>query len=384
MKYTGEYGTYYGSRTGKKGRGTTLLDIVVLIVTVIAAGMLLSAYLARYINPETNWVFAFAGLAAPLLFVVNIILALYWIVRWKYFVVIPAVVVLAGAGYLPLFFRPTLSKHYEGETKGTLVVMTYNVMGFLYEEEEGRMVTSIDSIGQIVSAHKPDILCMQEFQARSADQKHRIDSTLGMPYNRVKYKKENSRGGGWGLAVYSNYPITGSGIMDFPESNNSAMWVDVVVHGDTLRVFNNHLQTTSVNTSDREFIQNQEFLLPTPEREERVRGIASKLRRNYRIRAHQADTLAPVIHDSPHRLIVCGDFNDTPLSYVYFRIRGRLADTFAEKGHGINSNTFRGLYNLFRIDYILHSRDIKALQYDAPASEFSDHKAVVARLKLPE
>lgn len=355
-----------------------------LLLTLVLAAALIMAYMARYIPPSSGWIFAFAGLGAPLLFVINIILCLYWIIRWRYWAILPAVVFLAGVGYLPLFFKPSVSKHYEGETKGTLGVMTYNVMGFLYEDEAGTRRSSIDSIGRLVKEFQPDILCMQEFQARSGEQKEQIDSVFGMKYSAVRYKKPNSRDGGWGLAVYSNFPILEAGLMDFPGSNNSAMWVDLAIHGDTVRVFNNHLQTTSVNTSDRDFIQNHEYLSPTQNRDERVRGIASKLRHNYLIRERQADTLAPVIHESPQKVIVCGDFNDTPLSYVYFKIRGRLADTFAEKGQGVDSNTFQGLFNLFRIDYVLHSREIKALHYQTLPAEFSDHKAVFTRLKLPD
>ncbi|MCD8071663.1 MAG: endonuclease/exonuclease/phosphatase family protein [Alistipes sp.] len=383
MKYGSSYGSYYGGKRPKSRRKVSLLDVVMVILTAVFAAGLLLAYLARYIPPASGWIFAFAGLAAPVLFTANIIMCLYWVIRWKYIGLVPAAVIIAGAGYLNLFFKPSLSKHYKGETKGTIAIMTYNVMGFIYQDEGGTKRSSIDSIADMVTSYGPDLFCIQEFQARDSAQKAAMDTLFNLPYNSFKYKKTNSRGGGWGLAVYSRYPILETGLMDFPSSNNSAMWVDVVVSGDTLRVFNNHLQTTSVNTSDRDFIQSHEYLSPTAETEERVRGIASKLRRNYLVRAEQADTLAPVIHSSLHKVIVCGDFNDTPLSYVYFKIRGKLSDTFAEKGQGMNSNTFQGLFNLFRIDYILHSKDIKALHYETLPADFSDHKAVFARLKLP-
>ncbi|MCC8035811.1 MAG: endonuclease/exonuclease/phosphatase family protein [Rikenellaceae bacterium] len=384
MRYGSAYGSYYGGKRPGGKRGASLLDVVMGIFTVLLAVGLLMAYLARYIPPSSGWIFAFAGLAAPILFIANIIMCLYWVIRWKYIGLLPAAAIILGAGYLSLFFKPSLSKQYQGETKGTLAVMTYNVMGFLYEDPGGNRLSSIDSIANMVARYSPDLLCIQEFQARDSAQKAALDTLFHLKYNSVRYKKTNSRGGGWGIAVYSRYPIVETGLMDFPASNNSAMWVDIVISPDTVRVFNNHLQTTSVNSSDRDFIQSHEYLAPTAETEERVRGIASKLRRNYLVRAQQADTLAPVIHSSPHRVIVCGDFNDTPLSYVYFKIKGKLSDTFAEKGQGINSNTFQGFFNLFRIDYILHSKDIKALHYETLPADFSDHKAVFARLKLPD
>lgn len=32
------------------------------------------------------------------------------------------------------------------------------------------------------------------------------------------------------------------------------MWADVIMHRDTLRVYNNHMQSTQVNESDREYL----------------------------------------------------------------------------------------------------------------------------------
>lgn len=357
-----------------------IFDFAVFLLTIVAALLLLCAYISRYVNPNDAWLFAFAGLGAPILYVVNIIFALYWTIRWKRYAFLPLAVVLMGAGWISLFFQPTLRQRYPGAEPKAQVVMSYNVAGFL-TEKNGRVVSALDSVAASVARAKPDILCIQEFQCNSAELKPRLDSLIGLPHDRVNYKVPNAAGGGWGLAIYSNYRIIRSGVVDFERSTNSALWADLLVRGDTVRVFNCHLQTTSVNRSDREYLTEQEFMADDSTREERVRSILGKLRRNFRIRAAQVDSLAPMIHRSPHPVIVCGDFNDTPMSYAYRTMRGDLADAFVEKGTGM-PNTYQGLFNLFRIDYILHSREIAAVGYHSPPGEYSDHKAVIARLDI--
>lgn len=358
-----------------------LCDTVLFVITLLSAGALVCAYVSRYVNPNDVWFFAFMGMAAPILYLLNLLLALYWIVRWKPFAFLPIAVLVAGAGWVSLFFKPTLSKHQPDERSKTTVVMSYNVAGFLSDPQLGPTVSTLDSTAAFIRQTDPDILCIQEFQSNSTAHKPRIDSLIGLPYNRINVKVPNSNGGGWGLAIYSRYRIVESGSIDFEHTTNSALWADIALKNDTLRVFNCHLQTTSVKQADLEYIMRQEYLGDDADNGGRVKSIAARLRNNFRIRANQADSLAAIIGSSPYKVVVCGDFNDTPMSYAYRTIRGDLADSFAERGSGI-PNTYKGLFNLFRIDYILHSPTIETASYDTPENQYSDHKPVVAGLDI--
>lgn len=372
----------YGFRSRRRKGGLIyIFDLIVFILTLLAGVLLVCAYLSQFINPAKAWFFAFAGMGAPILYMVNLILALYWIIRWKRFAFVPVAVLVMGISWISLFFRPSLSKHSADNKSATTVVMSYNVAGFLSDPRLGPTVSTLDSISAFISVEDPDILCIQEFQCTHGRNKHHIDSLIGLPHNVYNYKVPNRNEGGWGLAIYSRYRILDSGVVDFEGTTNSAMWADLLVRKDTVRVFNCHLQTTAVNHSDLEYIVKQEYLGDEGDREDRVRSIAGKLKRNFIIRARQADSLAPMIAGSPHRVVVCGDFNDTPMSYVYKRMRGGLTDTFTQKGSGIPS-TYKGLFNLFRIDYILHSRDIRTVSYDNPQNDYSDHRPVVAGLDI--
>ncbi len=343
-----------------------------MVITVVATILLLCAYLARWVDPNTVWLFAFAGMAAPILYVVNFVLALYWVLRWRWFALLPGVALVLGIGWVSLFFKPVFGRHHTPPDKAT-TVMTYNVAGFV---NNGRTST-LDSIAAQITRERPDLLCIQEFQCVNDLHKARIDSLMGMQHSVHSFSIANTSGGGLGLAIYSRWRILDSGTVAFEHTANSAMWADVVAGNDTLRIFNCHLQSTSVSKSDVEYVED----IVNDESVSRTRNIASKLRRGFRIRATQVDTLAPLIRQSPHKVIVCGDFNDTPMSYAYAQVRGRLADAFVESGHGA-PNTYNGLFNLLRIDYILHSRKLRTVSYTTLPSDYSDHKPVVAGLRI--
>ena len=112
-------------------------------------------------------------------------------------------------------------------------------------------------------------------------------------------------------------------------------------------------------------------------------SIVKKLYRAYRKRALQANLVKSYIEKSPHPLIVCGDFNDTPLSYVYRTMSDGLRDAFVQSGIGLGT-TYYGVFPSYRIDYILFSPKYRAVQYNTIRKNYSDHYPIRARLVLSE
>lgn len=360
--------------TGRRGRSgaVRLLDAATILLTFAAVAALVCAYLARWLSPAGGWwPLAFAGIAAPGLWLLNVILALYWAARWRRWALLPAFAALLGAGWVSLFFKPTLSRH-PGERDHAQVVMSYNVAGFRYKPH------AVDSIAAMVRREDPDILCIQEFECYDVARRRVIDSLIGLPHVHHSIKWPNSTGGGLGVAVYSRWRIIDHGDISFEDTANSAMWVDVVAPHDTVRVFCCHLQSTSVDRNDLAYIASAELDAATSQH---ARTIAGKLRRNFARRAVQADSVAVQIAASPHPIVLCGDFNDTAMSYAYTTVRGRLADAFARRGRGVPS-TYKGLFGLFRIDYVLAERSFDILSYDSPDGEYSDHNPVVVGMRL--
>ena len=186
-----------------------------------------------------------------------------------------------------------------------------------------------------------------------------------------------------GLAVFSRYPIVGwKALPARDEDRLFSMWADVKIGRDTVRVFNNHLNSTYLGSSDVDYLSSFRFV-SAEGRKARVGDIVRKLRDSYRKRTPQAEAIAEAIAESPYPVIVCGDFNDTPASYAYRTVRGkRLRDSFITKGRGLQG-TYDGFFNMFRIDYILTDREgIEVLGYYPFDVLYSDHMPVAAAVAL--
>ncbi len=361
-------------------RRLNVLDVAVLLLSLLFAALLLLSYFAPRVNPNHGWWVALLGLASPVLYIANTLTLLYWVMRWRYYVVVPLLALLLGLGKVSLFFNPVFKKHYDKDAeKPAFTVMSYNVEGFLCHDERNAPRPNMDSIGAFIVAQSPDILCMQEYQITPRLPQWKIDGILGaLPYKTVHYAIAGRNGSGWGLAIYSRYPLSNVQVIPFENTSNCALAADVVMGGDTLRVFNCHLQTTSLTLSDRLFMTTEEFVQSdNGVKKQRLKDILVKLRDNYKIRAVQADSIAALVAAATHPVILCGDFNDTPMSYTYHRVRGDMSDPFVEKGRGA-PNTYRGFFNLFRIDYVFHTPRYRAVSYNTPESDVSDHNPVVA------
>jgi endonuclease/exonuclease/phosphatase family metal-dependent hydrolase len=384
--------TYYDKQqrhpTKKDARGAfNIFDYAVLVVTVVAIAGVLLSWAAQWISPVTYGAMAALGLVMPLVFAINFLCLLYWTVRWKKMAFAPLAVVLFFLWGVGLYFKPHLTRSYSDTSpdRSLVNVMSYNVRGMVmpvaFDDEKTKYVPNMDSIIRVVDSLRPDILCMQEFQSTRINPQHRFEDSLPyLSYNRVRYRVENGEFMNGGMAIYSRYPIARSGYMDFEGSTKSMIWADIAVNGDTVRVFNAHLQTTSITEDDQEFIVNMNFVGDST-RTSKFRRMVGKLRDNFVIRATQADTLAQHIASSPYPVVVCGDFNDPPVSYTYRRISRGLRDSFREAGSGYG-HSFRGFFNLLRIDYVLHSKSIECTEYTSPDLDYSDHNPVIARLRL--
>ncbi len=368
-------------KTSKKTSYSLLIfDFVTYLVTICAVLALIVTYVAGYINPEKSPIFSLFSLVAPIVFLVNIILLLYWIIRWRVFwICLTLIPLILGVGFLLRVFQPSIAKEYKnGGEKGDINIISYNVHGFIDTDLSNKDDT-MDSILSFVAQYNPNILCLQEFQTSKKIKESEVELKLkGLKYSAFDYRIKSANGG-FGLAIYSSYRILRSSIVEFKNSSNSMMWADLLIgKGDTLRVFNNHLQSTTIGGSSLKYIEDHKFV--SNKNDSLEFNILDKLIRNNIARSNQVDSIAPMIEGSPYPVVVCGDFNDTSMSYTYRVMRGDLKDSFVEKGSGL-SGTFKRLFNLLRIDYIFHSDSYTTKSYDAPYNDFSDHNPVVVTIK---
>lgn len=370
-----------------------ILDFILAVVSIAVSLLVVLSLLSPVVNPHHMWILSLLGLAAPLLYGALLLLILYWIIRWRWAYAAPMMLVaLIGVNKVARFYRLNLTRDYSDEQpveRGSFTVMTYNVRNFQPYDDADKG-SQIVSEAAAIDSLSPDIICLQEYQSTPACPREMFDTLLRShnyrPLVSLRLVTHPDKGHGVGNAIFTRYRIIRSGQIDNRTEQDStkciSMWADLVIGDDTVRVVNNHLRTTSITQDDQEYLVNGTFIDDESEaREGKLRSIASRFRRNSQIRAAQADTIRRFIAESPYKVIVCGDFNDGPMSYAYNRIGRRLDDAFVERGRGMQY-TFRGFFNLLRIDFILVDREIEVLGCTSPHIGESDHYPVVARLKI--
>jgi len=341
---------------------------------------LLLAYLSVYISPERIWLLAFFGLSYPFLLLANVLFVIFWIVKKKKFVIIPLVAILLGWNYLSSFIQIPL-KINKPKTEQAISVLSYNVRLFnLYQWNENKDAS--DQIFKFINEQDPDVICFQEFYTKNTGELsqesilQKLDDTY---YLHIDYTIENTNSN-YGIATFSKYPIVNRGTIKFSNSSNASIYTDILVHDDTIRVFNNHLQSIRFNNKNYTFINNSKTL-NEDERVKEIVDISSRLRDAFIKRASQAEILSKHIQNSTYPVFVCGDFNDAPVSFTYHTMKKGLSDSFVESGAGIG-NTYQGNFPSFRIDFILHSKDIECFYFDIPKVKLSDHYPIIGKFQL--
>lgn len=99
-------------------------------------------------------------------------------------------------------------------------------------------------------------------------------------------------------------------------------------------------------------------------------------------RAEQVQIIRGEIDRSPHPVIVCGDFNDVPVSYTYRQLSRGLSDAFltGSASRFALGHTYVRHHLGIRIDYILHSPSFRATDFRIDPLPYSDHYPIRATL----
>ncbi|MEA3447744.1 MAG: endonuclease/exonuclease/phosphatase family protein [Bacteroidota bacterium] len=350
------------------------INTIVWILNWIIAILLIGSYLSRYVDPGITTIFAFLGLAYPVLLVINIVFIVWWIVfRYKR-LILSLIVILIGFGYIGNLWNPTKKTVPENEQEDVIKVMSYNVKLFgLYDWKNNKEIR--DSIFNFLGREQPDIVCFQEYfisETGYFPTRSKLVSVLDAKNLHEGIAIEAQQKQKFGMASYLKYPIVNKGEFQFSNSKNMFIFTDFLWEGDTVRLYNIHLQ--SIYFDDRNY-QDVDANFLTDIDKERLKGynsIRRKLSFAFKQRAKQAEVVGEHIEKSPYPVIVCGDFNDTPVSYAYHKVGKSLCDGFKKAGHGL-ALSYERKYLRVRIDHILYSNDFTAYEFNVHKIGYSDH-----------
>lgn len=366
----------------RKERELSVFNKIVLWLNYFAVLALLIGISAKYFSPQLFWLIAFFGLAFPFLLVLNIMFTIYWIIQFRRLALISFCVLLFG------FFTARLYVQFSVNNKGSnndVKVTSYNSMLFdLYNWSKNKKSRQyiLSSLQEI----NPEILCLQEFyNSNHPEGLHNVDTVLAafnFKFHQVEYTSIAYGHNHFGIATFSKYPIINMGKIVFnTKSNNICIYSDIVIGDDTVRVYNMHLQSISFSKKDYKFIDDIQDEDDATDELENSKSILRRLKRAFVKRAVQAEKIAASINECPYKIIVCGDFNDTPASYTYRVIKRNLKDAFVEKGNGLGI-TYAGKFPQFRIDYIMHSKEIVCKGFSRSEETFTDHYPITAYLDI--
>ncbi|MDR0681282.1 MAG: endonuclease/exonuclease/phosphatase family protein [Dysgonamonadaceae bacterium] len=347
--------------------------------------LLVSAFSDR-ISPLTNIYLAYFGLFFPLILAFNFLFFIVWLIfrKWKQVLITLLAFILSWSSIQTYF---PLHRKTKDIPENSIKILTYNIMRF--ENLKKHTKENPNPILQYVIDQDPDIVCFQEFGTAKKNKTELLMTDISkalknMPYYHIESLKFPYDNYTFGLAIFSKYPILSTRRLPIDSEYNGSIVAELNVQGRTVTLINNHLESNKITADERSDYYNLTKDPNTQKLETLTHTMFQRLTPAFKLRAGQADLIADIIRDSKNPyIIVCGDFNDTPISYARRKIKGELLDAFVESGCGIgisfNQNRF-----LFRIDYIFHSINIKSYNCTVGKLKNSDHYPVWTYLHFEE
>ena len=347
-------------------------SFIMLVITFLMAVFTFFGLYGGSSYPAGNMAQAMLVYALPLLIMGNIVLLLYWLVRCRWhWAIIPLFTLVCCLGFIGTYYQIG-GGDPEDEAKAGLKVATYNVASF---NRETTGFISQDILTEM-KKEKVDVLCLQEYNEYSGDKNNTASYKEYFPHMIMGI---NTR-----YAIFSRYPIKEHDKIEFPASNNGAMWADIDVNGKMVRVYNVHLETAGAHhvMGHAAKMEEEGYDVSGNRLLEAVYGSYT---RGVVKRAGQANLLAQEIQKCDIPVIVAGDFVDVPYSYVYNTLTGgRLVDGFKECGSGL-MQTLRGSRvskSFMRIDYVLHDKSLDCASYYKKELSYSDHYPIFSKVVL--
>lgn len=346
----------------------TLRKTIFLLVAIPAAAALLVSYLALFFNPTDFPVVMFFGLYFIPILLLNLLLFLLALLRGRRALFVPLVAMLPTLLLADRFVK--FGKEEATASENGIKVLTYNLGRYT---GGGRKVTQNESVSGIrayLAEQDADIVCLQEFAV--ADTAALSPYLPDYPYRARHLFKGNRY---FGNLTLSKYPIRHVESLTFPDSRNLCLVTDIDLGGRTLRVYNCHLESYSISFTSlvKRLFRKDHFT-------DEVMQVHGRVREATRRRSEQVQKLLESESKSPWPNLVCGDFNDSPLSYTYHSLTQTKKDSFVEAGTGFSSS-YSVLWPMLRIDYILLPQDYSALRHTTDRVPWSDHYPVTAEIK---
>lgn len=417
-------------------RRTFLLGNIILIVITIGA------YLAPYFSPESMEIFSFLGLVLPALLLVNFGYILFWLWFKPKYAWGSSLILLLGINSMSKIFNYSFEGSRE-INHSSLKIGTFNMQFSKAVTTKGRKnqpKLEIEFNKYLGKLKDLEVLCVQECGNRS--QKY-IQQALNFPYQHFLknskvgiYSKHKIINQGYvdigettlfaciwvdlaierdTFRVYATHLQANradgkipSGYVMADASNNKEIAKREKENMVKKKVIP-PLPITKTNTTTNTLVKEKKVkekpkpriapkpipaqkkkgnntLIINPDSKEQLDlnafyGIFKNYARLTSKRIEQATLIKVHQKKSPYPSIICGDFNDTPQSFLYTLLNEGMKDSFDEKGSGLGT-TRQGMVPALRIDYILADPALTIFSHDIIKGKFSDHYVITSEIQL--
>ena len=351
--------------------GKMIVFILAVLAVIGVIAMALSVANA-YVNPnDFIWTTVF-GLAFWEILIYNVVVFLLLLLMWSNKIWISVVALLIAI--------PGISKSFsigsKSKAENSIRVMSYNVHDFRHVDGVTEKEQFANQVIAMVREHAPDILCCQEFsQFKSGVSRPQCieDFAKEAGFQYIYFNRKTNYGGN---VIFSKYPLTkvaeDSG---FGKGNTYGVMVSVDAgEKGKFHVANVHLLSYMITDSEIDVLTN------ASERQNLDtigKTVLHKLSFAFQKRSEELQTVLNGMPPVGGPIIICGDFNEPPLSFNYRQMQmAGFVDTFTKVGFGIKP-TYAGKLPLLRIDYVWANDGVKPLAFERHKYKASDHYPIM-------
>lgn len=349
-----------------------------LILSILISLCLFTTAYSGLLNPQEYPMLAVFGMSFPIFLIVQACVIIFWLLfkkfKFAFLFFVPILLCINPIlTYCPLnFWDNSLTPE---QKKSEFSLLTYNVYAFS-DFKERKDINHNPTISHILKSDA-DVVCLQEcytFEPLPYEKytKEQYDSLI----SRYPYRLVLSND----IGVLSKYPISDSEIINSDNETFSGARFKLQLKGNTITVYNVHLQSVGLTKSDKELYSSVTSVKSATEKIDSAKQTIKDLRNqlyhklamSMQERATQAQHIAKDLNNQQGNVILCGDFNDIPDSYVYRTIKGNMTDAYCKCGFGPGI-TYHANKFYFRIDQIFYRGNIEAVSIQRPKWDSSDH-----------
>ncbi len=355
----------------------TFIRVIIGILTVATGFLLLLTDIMSYVRPSTTlYTLCPLTLFFSTFVVIIFFLAVYWFIRKRWIIGSFCIIMLAVSTPNMLRTYCSVPDYETVHNPDGIRFLSYNVHLFSWFENE-KGIDNANKMLDYIAATGSDVVCLQEFLYHNSGTytlSYIKEKLKSYPYSHIEVLSHNRRVSKC-IATFSKYPIVEQKAVKFDVPYHGAIISAINIKGTVYNVVNCYLKSNQLTEQEKDLTPDY---IGTKPADKSAQGLISrvynKLVKASLERCNEAETVAREIEKINRNMIVCGDMNDIPASYVYRTMRGHMKDAMLLTHSFPNAGvTFHeGIYN-FRIDYFFISDNIKPCEFSIDKQPMSDH-----------